>query len=136
MICLQFFDMYEDIEVDGWVGFFDGINGNELRVLLFWWFGNILVSTIYKIQVIVLKNDFKGLILRTNNDKHYSFLWFGLTPARVLPSCHFYFLLYCCPMNPSHTNMFNLKMHLGVEDRKSLSPFVGHVLSDEWNPYH
>ena len=27
-------------------------------------------------------------------------------------------------------------MSLAVEDRKSANPFVGHELSDEWNPYH
>ena len=27
-------------------------------------------------------------------------------------------------------------MYLAVEDRKSANPFIGHVLSDEWNPYH
>ena len=39
-------------------------------------------------------------------------------------------------MNPFYTNMFNCYMYLAVEDRKSENPFVGHVLSDEWNPYH
>ena len=27
-------------------------------------------------------------------------------------------------------------MYLAVDDTKSVNPFVGHVLSDEWNPYH
>ena len=27
-------------------------------------------------------------------------------------------------------------MYVAVEDRKSANPFVGHVLSDEWNPYY
>ena len=27
-------------------------------------------------------------------------------------------------------------MYLAVEDRKSANPFIGHVLSDEWNPYY
>ena len=87
-------------------------------------------------QIIVLKNNSKELILRTDNDKLYSFLGFGDLPARVHPPCHLY-LLYCyCPMNASYTNMFNNYMYLAVEDRKSANLFVGHVLSDEWNPYH
>ena len=32
--------------------------------------------------------------------------------------------------------MFNDYMYLAVEERKSANPFVGHVPSDEWNPYH
>ena len=27
-------------------------------------------------------------------------------------------------------------MYLAIEDRKSENPFVGDVLSDEWNPYY
>ena len=33
-----------------------------------------LISIIYKMQIIVLKNDIKGLILRTDTDKLYPFL--------------------------------------------------------------
>ena len=32
--------------------------------------------------------------------------------------------------------MFNHNMYLAVEHRKSANPFVGHVLCNEWNPYH
>ena len=36
-----------------------------------------LMSIIYKIQIIVLKNDSKGLILETDTDKLYSLERFG-----------------------------------------------------------
>ena len=39
-------------------------------------------------------------------------------------------------MNSSFTNFLNNYLHLAVEDRKSANSFVGHVLSDEWNPYY
>ena len=87
-------------------------------------------------QIIVIRNDSKGLILGTVTDKLYSFLEFGDPPARVHPSCHVLLLSYYCPTNPSYTNMFNNHMYLAIEDRKSANPFVGHVLSDEQNPYH
>ena len=35
------------------------------------------MSIIYKIQIIVLKNDSKGLILETDTDKLYSLERFG-----------------------------------------------------------
>ena len=96
----------------------------------------LLMIIIYKMQIIVLKSDAKGLILGTNTDSLYSYLGFGGTPARVHLSCHLYLLSYYCPINPSYTNMFNHYMYLALEDRKSANTFSGHYLSDEWNPYH
>ena len=87
-------------------------------------------------QIIVLKNDWKCLILGTNTDKLYSFVKLGDSQAIVHPSCNLYLLSYYCPINPSYTNMFNHYMYLAVEDRKSENPYVGHVLSDKLNTYH
>ena len=87
------------------------------------------MSMIYKMKIIVLKNDSNDLILGIDFDKLYSFLGFGDPVARVHPPCHLYLLSYYCPMNPSYTIMFN-HMYLEVEDRKSANPFVGHVLND------
>ena len=39
-------------------------------------------------------------------------------------------------MNPSYQNYFNHYMYLGVEDRKSANPYVGHVMSADWDPYY
>ena len=85
---------------------------------------------------IILKIDSKGLILGTVTDKLYSFLGFGDPSARVHPPCHLYLLSYYCLTNPSYINMFNHYIYLAVDDRKSANTFVGHVLNDEWNPYH
>ena len=38
-------------------------------------------------------------------------------------------------MNPSYKNQFNHYMYLAVEDRKSANPYVGHVMSADWDPY-
>ena len=89
-----------------------------------------------KMQIIILKNDSKDLILGNNNEKLYSIFEWGDPPTRVHPSCHLYLLSYYCSLNASYTNMFNNYMHLAVEDRKSANPFVGYVLNDEWNPYY
>ena len=45
-----------------------------------------LMGTIYKMQIIVLKNDVKALILGTDTDKLYPFLEFGNPSTRVHPS--------------------------------------------------
>ena len=73
------------------------------------------------------------MILGTKTDKLYSFLGFGDPPARMHLLCHMYLLSYFCS---SYTNMFSHHMYLVVEDKKIANPFVGHVLSDEWSPYH
>ena len=70
-------------------------------------FGIFLVSMICKMQIIILKNDPKDLILGTDTDKLYSFLLFGDPPTRVHPPCRLYLLSYYFPTNPSYTNMFN-----------------------------
>ena len=51
-----------------------------------------LMSIIYKMQIIVLKNDLKGLTLGTNTDKLYSFFQFRGPLTRVHPPCHLYLL--------------------------------------------
>ena len=60
-----------------------------------------LISIVNKMQMIVLENDLKGLILGTNTDKLYSFLRVGDPSVRVHPSCCLYLLSYYCPLNPS-----------------------------------
>ena len=92
-----------------------------------------LMSMIFKMQITILKNDLKGLILGTDTDKIYCFLGFGDPPARMHPPCHFYLLFSYCPTNPSYTNMFNQYIYMAVEDRKSANLFV---LSDQWNSYN
>ena len=52
-----------------------------------------LMSMIYKMKIIVLQSDSKGIILGTDTDKLYSFLGFRDSPARVYPPCHLYLLI-------------------------------------------
>ena len=76
------------------------------------------MNNIHRMQIIVLKNDSKGLILETDTEKLYSILELGDPPRRVHPSCHLYLLSYYGPVNPSYTNMLNHYMYLAVQDRK------------------
>ena len=85
-------------------------------------------------QILVVQNDWKCLILGTDTENMYPIFELGDPHVRVHPSFHLYLLSYYCPMNPSYTNMLNHYLYLAVKDRKSANPFVGHVLSDEWNP--
>ena len=78
-------------------------------------YGIFLISMINKMQIIVVKNDLKNLIVGTENDKLYSFLGYGDPPARVHPPCHLYLLSYYCLTNPSFTNMFNHIMYVAVK---------------------
>ena len=52
-----------------------------------------LISIIYKMQITVLKNDSKDLILGMDTEKLYSIFEFRDPWTRVHPSCHLYLLL-------------------------------------------
>ena len=78
----------------------------------------LLMSIIYKMQIVVLKNDTKGQILCTDTKKLYSIFELGDPPPRVHPPCHLYLLSYNCPMNPSYTKMFIHSMYLQLKIEK------------------
>ena len=99
-------------------------------------FEMFLMSIIYKMQIMSLKNDSKGLILGTNTEKLYSIFEFGAPQTKLHLSCHLYLLSSYCSMYPSYKNMFDHYTYLAVEDRKGTNLFADHVLNDEWNPYY
>ena len=95
----------------------------------------LLMSIIYKMPIIIFQNDSKGLLMVTNTESLYFTYGSGDPPARVHPTCHLYLLSYYCPMNPSYQNEFNHYMYLAVQERKSANPYIGHVMSAEWDLY-
>ena len=92
-------------------------------------FEMLFMSIICKMQIIVLINDSKSLIIKTDTENMYPFFELEDHPIKMHPSCHLYLLSYNCPMNPSYTNMLTHYMFLAVKDRKRANPFVGYMLS-------
>ena len=85
--------------------------------------------------IAIFQNDSKGLLVVTNTESLYSTYELRDPPARVHPICHLYCLSYYCPMNSSYQNQFNNYMYLAVQGKKSANPYIGHVMSVEWDPY-
>ena len=91
-----------------------GMESTEMNKEYYYFGGDFevfLMSIIYKVQIIILKNDSKGLILGTDTGNFSSFFGFGDPPARVHPPCPLYLFSYYCATNQSYISMFNHYMY-------------------------